>query len=329
MEQVPLRKVGVKVKRKLNWKGILKLIVFIVAFCYFGFLAVNFAISRINQQLIRVEPLKIGVLKDSVPARGILVKDELLVNSQYKGKVKYVAQEGDRIRVGDPVANIVVTDINSPSGQRNISINASVPGIIDYSTDDLENIFNVNNTDNVFSQDPNNVKLKPREIKNDSTIENGGLVFKIVNNLARDQIYLRVPTQSFPGDMLKKNNLLEVNFEQKNVDSMIFEIDQIKTSGKYSYLILGNNSFVPQWLGKREVKVQLTRDTYNGGIIPTKALVKKNGQKGIYIQYKDEVVWKEVKVLGTVKDKTVITGVEEETPYIVNPQYAQEGETIY
>lgn len=337
MKQVSAQKNAIKARRKWNGKSFWRLLLIVIVIGYFGYLTFNYLEQRIITQMIKVKPLEISTINDTVEINGILIKDEVIINSPYQGKVKFNIQEGDRVRAGAIVASVTAVDINNKNGQTTYNINAPTPGVISFHLDGLENIYTKANVNNILMQKLAHNDSKPLSIKNDDMVESGRPIFKIVNNLSRNIIYFQVPLKDIPTDFLKKGHRIELMFVEKDVAAMYFEIDDIKQINQDLSVVVSNNSFTPQFLDQRDVNIKIVRNTYSDKLVVSlKSLVKKNDQNGLFIQYKEAVKWVPVEVLGIVKDKVAIKGLNnylpqviEGTPYIVNPEITKNGQVLY
>lgn len=315
----------IKVRVRRNPRNLLRKLVLSVITVYIALVAYGFIKEIVVARLVNVEQVQSGVLQSSFTAEGILVRTEETVSSPRNGTIRRIAAEGERVRVGQVVAQVAVASLDSSNGETRYNIKAPKAGIVSYRIDGLESVYSYENLKELDLIKVEKLIAEYSEIKSDGVVEEGKPVFRIINNL--DPVYIIATPQngqklpekqdsfqitSGSGDKLFKATLAEKNF-----------------FGKPNQILLRVANYDNGLMVLRKIKFDVVTERHEGHIIPISAIVKKEEKEGIYTIYKERVKWKPVEVEGKSEDKAVISGITPDTQVILSPEYVEEGVPLH
>ncbi|MDT3700294.1 MAG: HlyD family efflux transporter periplasmic adaptor subunit [Thermincola sp.] len=313
--------IKVRVRRNPR-KALRKLILFVIAF-YVVFMTYGFIRDMAVDHLAGAQQVKPGVIEIKVPAKGILVRDELVVNAPRNGVLRVLAQDGERVRVGAVLAQVVVPSLESKVGETVFNIVTPRAGVVSYHLDGLENVYSPKNLTELDLNKIDTIKSEARNFTPGSQVEEGQPVCKIVNNLVPINI-LAVTDKVL--DIPEKFAKSKINISL-NDDRQVYQaaLTEKAFRGKANQTLFSLENYDNSLMTAREQDFTVTTARYEGYIVPAGAIVQKEGQDGIYTIYKERVKWKEVKIEGSSQGQVVISGVTPETRVIFNPEYVSEG----
>ncbi|MFZ5631578.1 MAG: HlyD family efflux transporter periplasmic adaptor subunit, partial [Bacillota bacterium] len=193
-------------------------------------------------------------------------------------------------------------------------------GVVTCQVDGLEGVLN---PDQVDILEVAGTKLKADETAGRDNGKNkcqkGQPVMKIIDNLSPLAICLQVP-DGFPPDRIKKDGGITLAWENNEFTGRIADV---RDRGGRPEVIIKTFSYPSGLLYKRKVLLALVGGTVSGCLVPTKSLVEREGQRGIYIMNKQQFRWVPVKVEGEVNGSAAVSGehIVPGTRYAVNPRW--------
>ncbi|MGB9802740.1 HlyD family efflux transporter periplasmic adaptor subunit, partial [Desulfofundulus sp.] len=142
----------------------------------------------VETHLVRVEWLEEGKVSRTVTTSGWLIKEEQLLISPGKGKLKLLVADGERVRAGEAVAEILPEE--SDTGGRSIVIYAPRGGVFCNHIDGLEEVLQPGNALEMGAVE----KLGAKSISpgTGSRVEKGDPVGKLVDNLSGIWYWCRI-----------------------------------------------------------------------------------------------------------------------------------------
>ncbi len=314
----------VRVRVRRNPRRALRKLVLAIITLYIIFIAYDFVHDLVVTRLAKVAPVSRGVVQATVPARGILVRDEITVKAPRRGLLKVIVPEGERVRVGQVVAQVVAVSLDSRTGEQTFNVAAPRAGIVSYHLDGLEEIYSRQNINELDLTKVQTIQAESKQVLPGSQVEEGKPVFKIVNNL--EPLYLIADTSTkLKSAEMKKESIILLSFgagEKNTYRAVVAEKNFGGSSGK---LLLSLSNYSDNMMVPRTVSFEVITERYEGFYVPSRAIVRKEGKDGIFTVYKERVRWKEVEVRGQVGDKAVLNGVTADMKVVLNPQYVKEG----
>ena len=317
----------VRVRVRRNPGRALRKLVLILISLYLIFLTYNFVHDLVVARLAKVEMISRGIVQAAVPAQGILVRDEIPVTAPRTGLLKVIVPGGERVRVGQVVAQVVAVSLDSHSGEKAYNITAPRAGIVSYHLDGLEEVYSRKNINELDLEKVQTLQPEVKQILPGNQVEEGKPVFKIVNNL--EPLFVIADSSGEVNSVeIEKGStvLLSLGSDEKDVSYAV--LSEKNFGGSSGRMLLSLSSYANNLIAPRTITFKVITERYEGFFIPAGAIVRKEGKDGIFTVYKERVRWKGVEIQGRVGDKVVITGVTADLKVVLNPQYVKEGFTL-
>lgn len=282
-----------------------------------------------RSNLMETGALSLGDLKKTYISEGLLVRDEIVIISPANGELIILAKAGERVRIGDSIAQIK-TGASDLGSSTTAQIIATRSGIVSYQIDGLEGVLQPGRMDILEGLDQllNQLQInEAKNIKNDSQLKDGKLkkvdkgqpVLKIIDNLSPQVILVPVP-DGFPPGIIRNGGIISMISEKNEFNGRISEV---KVLSGTQHLIVETSNYPAGILNSRKLSLELVGESVSGMLISKSSLVKKGGHEGLYIMNKQRLSWVPVNVEGIVKNKAVISGenMVSGTRYITNPRW--------
>ena len=312
----------VKVRVKRNPRKALRKLTLLIIATYVIFLTYGFVRDLVVTRLAKAEQVQRGVLQTTVQAKGLLIRNEKIVPAPRTGTLKVIAAEGERVRVGGLVAQVVVTSLDSKTGETVFNITAPKAGLVSYHLDGLEDIYTPKTIKELDLNKTDTIKTTPLEYTPGSHVEEGKPVLKIVNNLEPVSI---IASLSGELKLPKGQKKLLISFGSDETGSSQGTLVDQKFRGKTNQILFSIASYDNVLTVPRKLDFKIIAERFEGYVLPASAMVQKEGKDGIFTVYKERVKWKKVGVVGKVQEKVVISGVTPDIKVILNPEYVKEG----
>jgi putative membrane fusion protein len=285
--------------------------------------AYQFIHGLVVANLAQVEQVKQGVVQSMLPAAGVLLRNEVVMKAPGAGKLKIVVAEGERVRVGELVAQVVAPSLQSSSGEQVFDLRAPLSGIVGYTLDGLEEVYTLEKIQQldlakVLSMAPTPNRFLPGE-----QVAEGQAVCKIVNNL--EPLYI---IGEVDGELPSENDNkppLSITFNPQKDAAMNATLLEENYRGQNGRVLLRMASYGKELITPRQKKFWIVTKSAEGIYTPVSAIVRKDGQDGVYTVYKEQVKWIKVEILARIEGKAVISGVTPDIKVVVNPEYVKEG----
>lgn len=267
-------------------------------------------------RMIETGALGRGELKKPYSAEGIIIRDETVINSPADGELIMLVEEGARVRAGDSVAEIKTAGADPGVPVLTALVRATRTGLVSLRVDGLEGVLKPGQTD-IFDA------ARLPQSKGDGgsrqlKCSKGQPVLKIIDNLSPLVICVRVPG-GLPPEVSKKGGV-SIVWEGRETGGRIVD------AGSYdggTQLVLEVFNYPSDFLSIRKISMELVGERVSGFIVPSDALVAKDGSQGLYLMDREEVQWVPVKVDGAVGDRTAVSGADLAPGgrYVINPRW--------
>ena len=260
-----------------------------------------------------------GEIIDGFWTNAVVVRDEKVFKAPISGKAELFEGEGDRIAVGEKVA-----EINSSNEDKIIYNNKA--GILSFAVDGLESEINSRTINQIDLNKINDYKANYKHRITGRSIKKDEALYRIINNF---EFYLIVPAPKAQADRFKLNEIVFV--QEKNLKDMLrARIIDIRNDNQDNYyLFLKIDFFVPRWINVRRVNVNLIKNIYRGITIPRKAIFNQpSGQGVLKVSGYNEYEFQEITIIDSNEEAAVVEGVEIGDKIITNPEdfyYGREG----
>ncbi|PKM81657.1 MAG: hypothetical protein CVU89_07835 [Firmicutes bacterium HGW-Firmicutes-14] len=311
----------VRVKRKPT--GVLRKLILLIIIIYIGLAAYRFIHDLVITRLAEVEKIQRGVIQTTIPAEAILIRNERALNAPGSGRLKVIVPEGERVRVGQVVAQVVSPSIESSTGEILLNISAPMAGVVSYRLDGLEEIYTPGNVHELDLEKVISFPSDTRQILAGSRVEGGEPVARIVNNL--DPLYIFGEVSGDIGTGIKENDSLSISFNNDDKDLYRATLVKKNLREKSGRILLSIPYYEKELVTARRTKFWIVTDRHEGYYVPAQAIVKKDGTDGIYTVYKEQVKWKQVEIIARIGENVAVSGVTPDIKVILNPEYVKEG----
>lgn len=311
--------------------GFILVVLLLLIATYVVWVGYNHTRDFLTTKLIKIEPASYGVVQKTLLFEGLLIREETVLSTTVGGKIEIVASEGERVRVGAVVTKIKTPDVNGKGGYVFTNIKAPKAGIVSYYTDGLESILapeNLEKIDFMAIKEEAKAKAKGTNKASGQEVKGGSPVAKIVNNLGPMYIVGEIEKSKVPLSKLESMKQIMVIPEKSDQLPLYLNVIDTVSSGDKSKVILEMNNFADEFLTRRTHTFTLVLDRHEGYVVPSEAIVSKEGKSGIYTIYKNSVRWQPIEIMGEVDGKIAISGLTPDSSYVVNPKYATEGQVI-
>lgn len=316
----PVGEANIRVRVKRKPRNVLRKVILMIIGVYFIFAAYGFVHDLVIAGLVKVELVKSNVIQNTIPSTGLLVRNETIITSPYNGKLKILVKEGERVRVGQVVAQVRALSLDSPNGEKLFNITAKKAGIVSFKIDGLEEIYTQKNLKALDLNKIETLKPENHQIVEGSDIESGKPVFRIINNL--DPVYI-VTSQADQKPFADEDSvLISWGTEGQSYRASIVERD---LAGKKGLYLLSVSDYDNTLMILRKLDFKVITERYEGCVVPREAIIAKDGKDGIYTLYKERVKWKSIEVEGRVGEQVVVSGINPDTPVVINPELVKEG----
>lgn len=313
----------IKVKVRRNPRKALRNLILIIIAAYVIFITYTFIRDLVVTRLAGAQPAQQGVVQLTAPATGILVRDEKVINAPRSGKLKVIAHEGERVRVGAVVAQVVVASLDSKTGEAVFNIVTPKAGVVSYYVDGLENVYSPKNISELDLNKIETIKPVSQNFKPGSQVEEGKPVCKIVNNLAP------VTVMAVSKDVLKfpDNSPSSIQVALSSNNAQIYQAVLLDKAfrGKANQFLFSLANYDDYLMTARKQDFDIITARYAGYIVPAQAIVRKDGEDGIFTIYKERVKWKNVQIEGSYEEKVIVSGLTPDIKVITHPEYVNEG----
>ncbi|GAA0861028.1 HlyD family efflux transporter periplasmic adaptor subunit [Paraclostridium tenue] len=200
-------------------------IILVFILIYIGSNIISIAIKKNMDTLT----LKNETIQESFKKRGLIIRDEYLLNSSMSGNIKYCIKEGERVKQNDNIAYIYNENVNKEVLNKLSELQKDISNIKKGNTNIVKS--DVKNLNNHINKACNSIQKK---------LLNGNIdVRKDIENLSKlieDKNYII-------GSDLNSKSLENKKLEEKEVNSIISknsELFKAKNSGIVSYKFDGN-----------------------------------------------------------------------------------------
>ncbi|PKM90992.1 MAG: hypothetical protein CVU87_00300 [Firmicutes bacterium HGW-Firmicutes-12] len=313
-----------RVKRIVRTILLLSLVVLVIYFSR------GHAKTFVLQFFVKTIPVEYSVLEDTRDASFLLIRSEKTVTSPIRGRYERKYQEGDRVANNSVVGYLVKTIGTSLEQTERIPIMSPYAGMLSYYTDGYEKLCNPD----VWSQlDLNKlvelqkglVAVESGETKNNSEIEAGQRLFKIVDNLAPQYLFTEI---ELPDDsLIQIGNTIVIKLEAEGNLRIQGVIDEIERYDSIMRVLIEIPA-TPILREYRKINGSIIVDNYEGIILEQDVLVHLDNKVGVYLLDQGLVRWQEVGIVGKVGSKVAIEGLPSKNWIIATPGFVEEGQRL-
>jgi putative membrane fusion protein len=247
-----------------------------------------------------------GTIEDKLAGTAIVLNQEIVTPAQLEGRFENMIQEGGKTGKGSLLGYFV-------SSQGQTPLRAQMAGIFMRQTDGLEEVLRNINLQTVG---PEVFKYKTHHISEDQKIMTGQAVYKIVDNLEPTRLMLHFPFNDVDFEVVLNQ---QANVFLKGNDLGKAKVVDVKRDFEELLMILEFNGFNEELLNQRFAGVELVFDSQSGYLVPNKAVIEKDGEKGIFLAKGEDITFKPVKIIKSKGDISIIEGLNKNDLVVTNP----------
>lgn len=221
---------------------------------------------------IKIDILEIDELEETINVTGVIIKDEEVISSNVSGSIKFHYNEGQKVSSGAHLVDI--------EGIENKKVYSSKSGFITYIFDGLENSFKYDEITNIMPSKLQNLEETIVNTSNISSANVGDRLLKVIDNF---EYYMVCLVNNVDMASYEEGKYIRVKFDGS--DKIVYGyIGKINSGNDESVLILRFDDFFYKVYNKRVIKASLVKNLYQGIKVDKKAVIEKDGIKGVYIK---------------------------------------------
>lgn len=278
-----------------------------------GWLFLCWITKELTGFFLELAPAQRGVLEETYPWKVIILREEKSLLAPVAGRLDFLVMEGERVAAGAPLAYLTPLEWGLPK----FEVRAPEPGVVCFHVDGREAAFSPKQAEVLAWE--TQAKEVPEVIPNvqKEEVSAGGVVCKLIDSLQPVVLWGKVPAAV--GTTWKEGKRLSLRFPGRTT-----KVEAVVRSlrGEEAFLEL---PFFPDLCSYRRLQVELVTASYEGVILPGKAVIWQGDKLGVYLNVKGRVHWVPVEVKGRVREEMVVKGIEAGTLVILNPERAREG----
>ncbi|MCG8402490.1 MAG: hypothetical protein MJA84_13000 [Firmicutes bacterium] len=277
--------------------------------------ALAWAKSAVLVRLLDFRFLARDEIIETVAADGLVIRREELLKAPASGELKVLVRDGERLRVGSPLAEI--------RGVMDSTITSPRAGVFSSHVDGLESLLV---PDMLGELDLAAVeKIKKDEPPAKNKVYSGQFFGKVVDNLHPVYVYLGIDNPT--GDVRR-------SFENRDTAYLVLKdrewpvkVEDVFIRDDKLNLLVEIRDYPDELVHRRELDIELVARRLSGWLVPRQAVVFKDGEPGIYVASRQRIHWIPVSVRDRLGDTVSVTGghLDDSVRYISNPGWAREG----
>lgn len=233
-------------------------------------------------------------VRDEFATEAVFIRDELVINSPYSGRIELIASEGERLRSGSPIISV---------GSEEKKVYSWETGLISYKIDGWESILVPGEWSTL---DPDILKRVSNDfnaIRQGQRIREGEPVIRVVNNFT---LYLGV---FIPEDLPLPQAGRRLRVEFPRLDQEIYWGRVVEVNYRERIIFLELSEFTDEFLSLRRQPINVIRSIYTGLAVPREAIIETEDGYGVFMPAQGDPVIRQVEIVGTGNGKVVVEGL--------------------
>lgn len=264
------------------------------------------AINAVGRFSRNIEVVQYGTMEDKAECRAIVLNKEDVVLAESNGHLENMVKDGEKIGKDTLLGYFVTTQGRTP-------LRAQESGTFIRETDGLEAALD---SIDLQSITPEVFKYKTTRVKQDEPVMAGQPVYKIVDSLEPTRMLVHFPQDDIKFEVTVNQKVKIVMGAQELGDAVVTDMKQ--DFGEYLMMVKFND-FQEELLNQRFVDVQVVFESCSGYLVPEKALVDKDGEKGIYCSNGENITFKPVKIIKQKDGQYLVEGLNTNEMIVTNP----------
>ncbi|HMA59584.1 MAG TPA: HlyD family efflux transporter periplasmic adaptor subunit [Halanaerobiales bacterium] len=248
----------------------------------------------------------------------LVIRNEKTYKAPLSGELTILLNEGERAPYGEKIAYI-------ENGEIKYNIYTEQPGIISYAYDGLEERLKFGKITPQVLSEYDQFERDYHQYVSGNKVQKGDKLYRNINNYEQ---YLLIEVDKERAEKFNQNEVVFVDHNQNNKDGKLIKskIKKIyKHNNKYFLLVL-LDKYLEMWNNTRWVNIKLIKNIYRGLAVPSSAVFKTTaGSQVLLYTFDHEVVLKDVEIVESTEDWTIVENLEIGDQVITNPQNANYG----
>ena len=240
----------------------------------------------------------------------LIVRDEKVIKAPVTGQTELLVGEGERLAAGKKLAEINYSD------QKQKIFNQKA-GIVSFAVDGLEEEINIENLNQINLNKFDNFKGDYQHLLSGDRVNKNEPLYRVINNF---ELYLIAKVPEAQSDRFRIDEVIFL--EQKNSDKLFeAEIINIRHNLRDTFFYIKVDQFIPQWINRRRINLNIIKNIYRGIKIPREAVFSQpSGQGVLKVSGYNKYEFQEVVILNGNKDYVIVSGLEVGEEIITNPE---------
>ncbi|HHW11031.1 MAG TPA: hypothetical protein GXX29_13785 [Firmicutes bacterium] len=234
----------------------------------------------------------------------VAVRVETTVKSQSAGRLRRRVAEGERVRAGELVCEVVGED-----GKVFEALAAPAAGLVSYRFDGLEFLHPAMRPDEVWEAVRQPVV---RELADNEKTKEDQAVFRLVDN---HTIYFYASLKGT--GQLKPGMNLAMRLAERSLQLTVMEVVPTSSGQK---VLLKTSAFLPAFLHLRYLDLDLTIQETSGLSLPARCLTKAGSSEGVYLLVDGRPVFYKVQVLKRSEDTVIVSDIPPGARVVLKPE---------
>jgi putative membrane fusion protein len=285
----------------------------VILLIFFIHQAYSFALTH----AVRTVVAELGNLSADFQAQAISFCDEKVILAPQAGTLVREAADGQLVRNGS-----VVAKLQPPAeavGSSVVNVTAPQPGYVRYALDGWEGVLVPDSWQKLNLPALFDKVAQKKQTVSSHSYQAGSPLCKIVNSLVDPLLVIKISTDSNRAVAVGDN--LELNWD--NQGSGRARVLKVTEHDGYRLAIVNLYLMGRLLPAQRLFNLRVYDLKYQGTVVPSSSLAKEGGKSGLYIQSAYGIRFSQVHVLGSLGDKTAVSGLTPGTEVVTNPGIAR------
>ncbi|MDD2215123.1 MAG: HlyD family efflux transporter periplasmic adaptor subunit [Eubacteriales bacterium] len=245
-----------------------KILAYLFALAILVLFLIIYVFPMVTGALTQTSLVEYGSIQILDEANCYFVREEKVVNAAASGAIQYYFEEGELVRKGTKVLDLVPAGGNYIVGDNSI---------ISYYHDGLEEVFTPKTMSSLKKENIENLEISVKNIKRESAIS-GEPLYKIVDNSVWYVIFWVEPNRIVK---YTKGNTVYLNLPLGQVKGTTYDI--IDDQGKW-LVILKFTRYYEDLPKLRNLKTEVVTSDYEGLMIANESITSYEGSPGVYVK---------------------------------------------
>ncbi|HEY3315260.1 MAG TPA: HlyD family efflux transporter periplasmic adaptor subunit [Bacillota bacterium] len=266
---------------------------------------------RVNTALIEVQKASFKLDLKALDAAAALARKLSQTRAETSGRLEAV-KSGEKALEQEAAAARALVD------KANTELTAPAAGVVSFIRDGLESEMTPASLASLNGKKVMASTPQATVVKNGDAVKAGQSVFKIIDSI---RVYVAVVLPSEQLSSVQGKTMVTIRFPELKGQAVAAAVERVgqRERNGYGLAVFSTDQFLTEFATQRRTPVQVVKDSFAGVIVPRGALAKRDGQDGVFILRKSQVVFKPVTVLGGDGRRSAVEGIQGGAQVVTNP----------